>query len=84
MKLQSEGKTVLEIDEDKIKKVSNGDGWKYEMLKQMTKVATLMEVSCTDHREIKLMLSDNAKVLAKIATVTGVLLALLTGAAVVI
>ena len=45
MKVKSEGKLVIELDEERIARVSNGDPWRFEMLKQATKTATLTEVS---------------------------------------
>ena len=83
MKVKSEGKLEIVIDEERIAKVSNGDPWRFEMLKQATTTATLMGVSVSDHIEIKRMLVDNAKTLAKIAVGVGVLLSILTGATVV-
>lgn len=84
MKLSSEGKVVLEIDEDHIRKVSNGDPWRAEMLRQTTKSATLLEVSCDDHRELRQMLVANGKTLARIAIGMGILLSTILGATVVI
>jgi hypothetical protein len=84
MKLSSEGRVVLELDEGHLKKISNGSEYDFEMLKQVTKTATLMEVACNDHIEIRQMLMDNSKLLVKVATTVGILLALLTGTTVVI
>lgn len=77
-------RVVLELDETKIKRASNGDEWKFEMLKQATKTATLMEVSCDDHRELRQMIIDNKATLARIAVAVGVILSILTGAQVML
>ena len=84
MKVKSEGRLEIVLDEEHIHKVSNGDPWRAEMLKQTTKTATLMEVSCDDHREIRQMLIDNGKTLARIAVSVGIILSILAGVTVVV
>lgn len=84
MKVKSDGKLEIVLDEDHIRKQCSGDPYKFESLKQLTKVATLMEVSVQDHVEIRQMLVANGKTLAYIATATGILLSLLFGVTVVV
>jgi hypothetical protein len=83
MKLASEGKVTLEIDEELIDRVSEGDAWRAEMLKQTTKTATLMEVSQRDHIELRTLIVDNKVTLARVAAAIGILLSLLLGTTVV-
>ncbi len=67
MKVQSEGKLVIELDEAKIKADSEDETrYRFEMLKQTTKTATLMEVSVDDHREIRQLIIDNKTLLVRI------------------
>jgi len=84
VKLDSEGKVTLEIDEARITRVSDGDAWKFEMLKQNTKTATYMEVAYDDHRELRQMVIENKILLVRIASAIGILLTLLIGTAVVV
>ena len=84
MNVKSEGKLEIVLDEEHIHKVSDGDPWRFDMLKQATRTATFLEVSCDDHREIRQMLIDNGKTLAKIAVSVGIILSILAGVTVVV
>ena len=85
MKVQSEGKLVLEIDEDKIREASQDESmYRFEMLKETTKTATLMEVSVADHRELRDMIADNKTLLVRIAMGMSILLTIILGTTVVV
>ncbi len=85
MKLASEGKVTLEIDEEEARKAaSDPELWRLEMLKAALKNVELNERLCDDHTRMDRKLDDNGKTLAKIAVALGILLSILTGASVVI
>jgi len=84
MKVKSDGKLEITIDEERIRKISNGNPWNFEVLKQLTKTATLMEVSCDDHRELRRMISENKTLLVRIAVVLGILASSVLGYSVVV
>lgn len=84
MKLKSDGRVELELDEEAIRRAAGDDAYKFEMLKQVTKMATLVEVSMDDHRTMLQILVDNKVTLARIAVATGTILSILTGVTVMV
>ena len=84
MKVKKVKVVALAIDEELITRVSEGDPYRIEMLTQVTKMATLTEVGSREHMEIRQMIVDNAKTLARIAVAVGAILSILTGVTVVV
>lgn len=73
MKLISEGKVSLEIDEAAVAQAASDDGtWKLHMLQNSTEQVVLLRESRLDHREFRKILYRALVLLTAVAVAVGV------------